>query len=107
MGCIERLNYEILYKGGYKECAEYIRKNFKNIKEMEAGYEIFEGIFLIGIPPIPVAYEDNYVIFPYTKPCYGTFVLKINLDEINKEKEEKKKDKNKDKKGLLSRLKFW
>lgn len=45
MGCIDKLNYEILYKGGFKECAEYIRKNFKNIKEMEAGYEIFEGIF--------------------------------------------------------------
>lgn len=45
-----------------------------------------------------VAYEDNYVIFPYTKPCYGTFVLKINLDEINKDKKEEKKRKIKAKK---------
>ena len=34
MGCIDKLNYEILYKGGYKECAEYIRKNFKNINNV-------------------------------------------------------------------------
>ena len=59
--------------------------------------------FLIGLPPIPVAYEDNYVIIPYSKPCYGMFVLKIKLDEINKDKKEKKKSK----KGLLSKLKFW
>ncbi|XRO76136.1 DUF1894 domain-containing protein [Methanocaldococcus sp. 10A] len=104
MACIDKMNYEILYKGGFKDCAEFIRKNFKNVKEVNAGDEIIKGIFLIGIPPIPVAYEDNYIIFPYTKPCYGTFVLKINLEEI---KEEKKEETKKNKKSLLSKLKFW
>ncbi|EHP89530.1 DUF1894 domain-containing protein [Methanotorris formicicus] len=109
MSCIDKLNYEILYKGGFKECAEFIRKNFKNVKEVNAGEEIFEGIFLIGIPPIPIAYEDNYVIFPYTKPCYGTFVLKIKTEEEkDRELEKDKENKNKkDKKGILSKLKFW
>ncbi|ACX73583.1 conserved hypothetical protein [Methanocaldococcus vulcanius M7] len=105
MGCVDKLNYEILYKGGFKDCAEFIRKNFKNIKEKEAGCEIFEGIFLIGIPPIPVAYEENCIIFPYTKPCYGTFVLKVNLSENEKEKEKMGEDKNK--KSFLSKLRFW
>ena len=100
MACIDKLNYEILYKGGFKDCAKYIEKNFKNVIYKNAGEEIIKGIFLIGIPPIPVAYEDNYLIFPYTKPCYGTFVLKINLDEI---KEEEKKEK----KSLLDKIKFW
>ncbi|WP_423793256.1 DUF1894 domain-containing protein [Methanocaldococcus indicus] len=110
MACIDKLNYEILYKGGFKDCAEYIRKNFKNIVEKKAGDEIIEGIFLIGISPIPVAYEDNYIIFPYTKPCYGTFVLKINLDELNKnikEENNENKKRKKDKKSLLDIIKFW
>ncbi len=102
MACIDKLNYEILYKGSFKDCANYIRKNFKNIVDKNAGEEIIEGIFLIGISPIPVAYEDNYIIFPYTKPCYGTYVIKICLDEFKK-----KDDKKGNKKSLLELIKFW
>jgi hypothetical protein len=69
---------------------------------------------LIGKPPIPIAYDGEYVIFPYTKPCYGSFVLKVPLNEYmknenkkNKSEDDEKKDKDKKGKGLLSKLKFW
>ncbi|ADG13831.1 DUF1894 domain-containing protein [Methanocaldococcus infernus] len=97
MACIDQMNYEILFRGSFKDCAKFIRENFKDVVEKEAGEEIIEGVFLIGIPPIPVVYGDNYIIFPYTKPCYGTFVIKLMLEE--KKKEEKKK-----KKGLIEKL---
>ena len=100
MSCIDNYNYEILFKGSFKECSNYIKKNFKNIKYLKAGEEVLKGILLIGKPPIPVAYEGDSIIFPYTKPCYGTFVLKVPLGESVR--------KNKDKKdSILSILKFW
>ena len=32
MSCIENYNYEILFKGSFKECSKYIKENFKNIR---------------------------------------------------------------------------
>jgi hypothetical protein len=109
MSCIDKYNYEILFKGSFKECAKFIRENCKNIKEVNPGEEVIEGVMLIGIPPIPIGYEDNYLIIPYTKPCYGTFVLKVKIEEEkDKEVEEDKENEDKkDKKGILSKLKFW
>ncbi|HIQ38457.1 MAG TPA: DUF1894 domain-containing protein [Methanothermococcus okinawensis] len=103
MSCIENYNYEILFKGTFKECSNYIRKNFKDIRYLKAGEEVIKGVLLIGKPPIPVAYHGDFVIFPYTKPCYGTFVLKVPLSESSRGEKD-----NKDKKGgILSILKFW
>ncbi|AXI25640.1 hypothetical protein CFE53_05680 [Methanofervidicoccus sp. A16] len=103
MSCIEKYDYEILFKGSFKKCSDYIKKNFKNIRYLKAGEEVLKGVLLIGKPPIPVAYEEDFVIFPYTKPCHGTFVLKVPLSESSSEKKD-----NKDKKGgFLSILKFW
>ncbi len=110
MACIDNYNYEILLKGSFKECAEYIKQNYKNIKNLDAGEEVIDGVMLIGKPPIPIAYDENYVIFPYTKPCYGSFVLKVPLEEYMKHENSNTKN-NKDKKdkseGILSKLKFW
>ena len=118
MSCIDNYHYDILYKGSFKECAQYIKNNYKNIRDLKAGEEVIEGVMLIGKPPIPVAYHDDYIIFPYTKPCYGTYVLRVPLNEyIKSHKEENnKKDDKKDKKSnsdsgsvknILSKLKFW
>jgi hypothetical protein len=77
MGCIELMDYEILLSRiSFKQGSEYIKKNFQKVYEVEPGYKLFD-VYLIGVPPILVATEDNYVIFPYIKPCHGTFILKI------------------------------
>ena len=109
MSCIDKYNYEILFKGSFKECAKFIRENCKNIKEVNPGEEVIEGVMLIGIPPIPIGYDDNYLIIPYSKPCCVTFVLKVKIEEEkDKEVEEDKENEDKkDKKGILSKLKFW
>ncbi len=116
MACIDNYNYEILLKGSFRECSEYIKKNFKSIRNLDAGEEVIEGVMLIGKPPIPVAYDDQFVYFPYTKPCHGSYVLKVPLkeymeSEAKKEEDRKKKEIEKDKgykkENILSKLKFW
>ncbi|HLB70155.1 MAG: DUF1894 domain-containing protein [Candidatus Methanoperedens sp.] len=77
MGCIDEFEYEILLpSSSIKQCADYIKKNFKEIYYVKQGHRIFDT-YLIGYNPIPVAVEGDYVIMPYVKPCYGSFVLKI------------------------------
>lgn len=71
------MNYEILLpNSSFRECAEYIKKNFKEIYYVDAGFKIFDG-YLIGVPPIPIAVDGDDVILPYVKPCHGSFVLRI------------------------------
>ncbi|MCX9011884.1 MAG: DUF1894 domain-containing protein [Candidatus Methanoperedens sp.] len=77
MGCIDELEYEILLPAtSIKECADYIKRNFKEIYYVQQGYRIFDT-YLIGNNPIPVAVEDDDIIIPYVKPCHGCFVLRI------------------------------
>ena len=77
MGCIELMGYEILLSNiSFKEGREFIKSNFKDIYEVEPGYKLFD-VYLIGVPPILIGVEDESVIFPYVKPCRGTFVLKM------------------------------
>ncbi len=42
---------------------------------MEPGYHIFD-VYVIGVPPIFIGVEGDDLIFPYTKPCHGTFILR-------------------------------
>ncbi len=71
------MNYEILLpNSSFKECAEYIKKNFKEIYYVDAGFKIFDG-YLIGVPPIPIAVDGDFIIMPYVKPCHGCFVLRV------------------------------
>ena len=77
MGCVEALNYEILLRdASFKECREYIRSHFSESIDVEPGFKIFD-VHTIGVPPIAVGLEGDYVIFPYTKPCHGTFLLRV------------------------------
>jgi len=81
MGCIELMDYEILLSNvSFKEGREFIKGNFREVYEVEPGYKLFD-IYLIGVPPILVGVEDDHVIFPYLKPCRGTFVLKMKGEE--------------------------
>jgi hypothetical protein len=77
MGCIEELPYEVLLRGGsFKECRDYIRSHFKESIEVKPGFKVFDT-HIIGIPPIVVGLDGDFVIFPFTKPCHGTFLLRV------------------------------
>jgi len=81
MGCIEQMKYEVLLKNtSFKECREYVNTNFKEVYQVKPGYKMFD-VYLIGVPPISIGVDGDYVIFPYTKPCYGTFLLRIRGEE--------------------------
>jgi len=91
MGCIELMDYKILLsRTSFKEGREYIQKHYKDVYQVEPGYKLFD-VYLIGVPPIFIGAEDNYLIFPYVKPCHGTFVLKIeDKEEVKRVRKEKK-----------------
>ncbi|HVN66468.1 MAG TPA: DUF1894 domain-containing protein [Methanomicrobiales archaeon] len=81
MGCIEELKYEVvLSQASFKECREYVKEHFAERYEVEPGFRIFES-YIIGLPPIFVGVEGDMVVFPYTKPCHGTFLLRIESPE--------------------------
>lgn len=81
MGCIEEIKYEILLsRCSFKEARDYIKKNFKETVEVPPGYGIF-NVHLIGVPPLFIGIDGDKVIFPYTKPCHGTFVMRIEGKE--------------------------
>ncbi len=78
MGCIENLKYEIILPLGasFHECREYVEKNYKEIWYVDPGYKVFKE-YIIGLPPIALGIDGCRIIFPYTKPCHGTYLLGI------------------------------
>jgi hypothetical protein len=62
---------------------------------VEPGYTVL-GLRILGDKFVPVAVEENTnnVIMPYTKPCFGTFVVRIiNVpEEVARIRKEFKKD---------------
>jgi len=86
MSCIEKMKYEILMeKMTFRESREFIEKNSDDVYYVPPGYKIFNDYYIIGIPPIAVGIKGNALIFTYTKPCYGTFVLSIDSEDSRKE----------------------
>ncbi len=78
MGCIEKLKYEVIDKYiSFKEAADYIGKNCAEVYEVKPGYKIFDKA-MIGIPPVRIGIDGDVVTFPFTKPCYGTFLLRVS-----------------------------
>jgi hypothetical protein len=77
MGCIESMKYEIILRdASFKECRDYIRANCKEFVDVDPGFKIFDK-HIIGVPPISIGFKGDVLIFPFTKPCYGTFLMKI------------------------------
>lgn len=77
MGCVEAMNYEIVLRNvSFKESREYIRANYREFIDVPPGFKVFD-IHLIGMPPVTIGLDGDTVIFPYTKPCHGTFLLKV------------------------------
>lgn len=86
MSCIEQKKYTILLeRTTFKESREYIEKNSDEVHYVSPGYKIFSDYYVIGIPPIALGAKGNALLFTYTKPCYGTFVLTIDDEESRKE----------------------
>ena len=77
MGCIESMKYEIILRdASFRECRDYIRANYKDYVDVDPGFKIFDK-HIIGVPPISIGFDGDVIIFPFTKPCYGTFLMKI------------------------------
>ena len=76
MGCLEALKPEIILSGSsFREAREYVRRMSRSA-EVEPGYKVFD-VHIIGVAPLYVGVEGEDLIFPYTKPCHGTFVVKV------------------------------
>jgi len=78
MACIDELNPEVLLRGAsFAECRALVEKRCREVYYVDPGYAIFDT-HLIGVPPIAVGVEeDAYIILLYTKPCYGTFLIRV------------------------------
>ena len=86
MSCNEQMKYTILLdRISFKEAREYIEKNSDEVYYVSPGYKIFKDYYIIGVPPIAMGAKGNALIFPYTKPCHGSFVLSIENDDSIKE----------------------
>ena len=81
MGCIEDLPYEVILRGSsFKECRDYIKKECRESVEVKPGFKVFDK-HIIGVPPITIGLDGDVVIFPFTKPCHGTFLLRVEDKE--------------------------
>lgn len=89
-------NFEILLKHKtLKECESFIKDYVEEMYLVPGGYKVKKDITLLGTTS-PVGFLGNDIIFQYTKPCFGFFVLKLpdEAEEISRLREQYKKDKN-------------
>jgi len=71
------MNYEILLRdASFRESRDFIRAHFSDYIDVPPGFKVFD-VHVIGLPPIAIGLEGDFVIFPYTKPCHGTFLLRV------------------------------
>lgn len=76
MGCLESLPYEVLLsKISFKEAREFLSK-YPEKYDVQPGYRLFD-LNIIGVPPIRVAVDGESLLFPFTKPCHGTFLVRV------------------------------
>jgi len=75
------MNYEIVMRDAtFKESRDYIKAHFKESVDVQPGFKVFD-IHVIGLPPIAIGLDGDAVVFPFTKPCHGTFLLRIEDKE--------------------------
>jgi len=81
MACIEDMNKEVLLSGAtFKEARAFVEERCREVYYVDPGFRLLEKV-VIGIPPIAVGVEGAFLILPYTKPCYGTFLLRVECPE--------------------------
>jgi hypothetical protein len=75
------MKYEIILKNAsFKECRDYVREHYPDYRDVAPGFKMFDK-HLIGVPPISIGLEGDVIVFPYTKPCYGTFLMRLEDHE--------------------------
>ncbi|MDR3101739.1 MAG: DUF1894 domain-containing protein [Methanocalculaceae archaeon] len=84
MGCLENMNYEVLAKNcSFKEARDIIQKNSTEKYEVLPGFKLLEKP-LMGVPPLLVGIKGQKLVYGYTKPCHGTFVVAVeDLDSVD------------------------
>ena len=92
MSCIEQMKYKLhLERTSFKEAREYVEKNSEEVYYVQPGYKIFKDYYLIGVPPVAMGVNGKELLFPYVKPCHGTFVMSIESEEeINRLREQER-----------------
>ncbi|HJK00842.1 MAG TPA: DUF1894 domain-containing protein [Methanocorpusculum sp.] len=71
------MNYEILARNcSFEEAREVIRESCTEKYVVPPGFKLLEKP-LLGIPPILVGVRGEKIIYGYTKPCHGTFVVVV------------------------------
>lgn len=78
--CVNRLCGKVrLLEVPLSEANEYIRTHTADQVTVEPEF-IFRGIRLLGDGPmmIGVKYKKGKILFPFTKPCYGTMVYEVD-----------------------------
>lgn len=76
MACIESLKYDIILQGAsFKECRDFVKAHCSEVITVDPGFKIFEKA-MIGVPPVLIGLDSDVITFPYTKPCYGTYLLR-------------------------------
>ena len=87
MTCLNDYDYEVLLQHiTYDKADAFIREKYWETYYFEPGYRVL-GLRLLGESAVPVAVEDDTtLVFPYTKPCMGTFVLRFGdvPDEVKR-----------------------
>lgn len=93
MSCIEQMKYDLLLERvSFKEANEFIEKNSDEVYHVNPGYKIFKDYYIIGVPPIALGAKGEDLLFPYVKPCHGTFVMKIKSQEEIKRLRDRERD---------------
>ncbi|HKL98119.1 MAG TPA: DUF1894 domain-containing protein [Methanocorpusculum sp.] len=71
------MNYEILGRNcSFKEAREIIRANSTERYEVPPGFKLLDKA-LIGVPPLIIGIANEKLVYAYTKPCHGTFVVVV------------------------------
>jgi len=78
MGCLEDLPYDVILSNiSITEASKHLEQ-YSEYYDVESGFKI-AGVRLIGNPTVRIAIDGDTLIFPFTKPCLGTFLVRVNL----------------------------
>jgi len=87
MPCLNEYDYEVLQQHvTYDQADEFIRQKYWETYYFEPGFRVLD-LKVLGDIAVPIAVEDDdTLVFPYTKPCMGTFVLRFPgvADEVKR-----------------------
>jgi hypothetical protein len=95
MVCLTEFDHEILLKNTtLKECQEFIKEHAEDVYLVPGGCKI-RGFILLGAA-VPVGFSRDDILFQFTKPCFGFFVIKLKneAEEVKRLRKQYKNDKN-------------